>query len=233
MERAGRSATTVGRTVPHRGDQPGGAGSGRPAVLQDRSRTRAGRRTGCGRADPSALGGHCRLHRDEHHRGQRHRQQFQHILGACQNGSNSLAYLPKSSFTAWSTWKLPAHFTLGAGARYSGEMQRGHDGAVGTPEFTQAYWVFNAMASYAINRHTSLQLNVYNLFDKHYACGGILGYACFRIPGSTITRCSRAPCPCAPSCRRACTGMPVRTAACCWRTRKHESWGARADPCSD
>jgi catecholate siderophore receptor len=84
------------------------------------------------------------------------------------DGSGMLAYTPRSSFTAWSTWLLPHHVTLGAGARYSGEMQRGHDGAVGTPAYTGAYWVFDGMASYGINRHASLQLNVYNLFDKSY-----------------------------------------------------------------
>jgi catecholate siderophore receptor len=84
------------------------------------------------------------------------------------DGSGTLAYTPRSSFTAWSTWRLPHHVALGAGARYSGEMQRGHDGAIGTPAYTEAYWVFDGMASYGINRHTSLQLNVYNLFDKHY-----------------------------------------------------------------
>ncbi|WIG55926.1 MAG: Ferrichrome-iron receptor [Rhodanobacteraceae bacterium] len=84
------------------------------------------------------------------------------------NGSGMLAYTPRSSFTAWSTWRLPHHLTLGAGARYSGEMQRGHDGALGTPQYTETYWVFDAMASYGINRHASLQLNVYNLFDKDY-----------------------------------------------------------------
>ena len=57
---------------------------------------------------------------------------------------------------------------ISGGARYSGEMQRGHDGAIGTPAFTEAYWVFDAMASYGINRHVSLQLNVYNLFDRNY-----------------------------------------------------------------
>ncbi|MGH8182682.1 MAG: catecholate siderophore receptor Fiu [Rhodanobacteraceae bacterium] len=84
------------------------------------------------------------------------------------NGSGTLAYTPRSAFTAWSTWTLPRDLVLGAGARHSGEMQRGHDGAIGTPEFTKAYWVFDAMASYRINRHAKLQLNVYNLFDKHY-----------------------------------------------------------------
>lgn len=84
------------------------------------------------------------------------------------DGSGTLAYTPRSSFTAWSTWRLPHNVTVGAGARYSGEMQRGHDGAIGTPSYTEAYWVVDAMASYAINRHASLQLNVYNLFDKDY-----------------------------------------------------------------
>jgi catecholate siderophore receptor len=85
-----------------------------------------------------------------------------------QNGSEDLPYTPKSAFTAWSTWRLPHHVTIGGGARYSGEMQRGQDGAAGTPAFAKAYWVFDAVASYAINRHASLQLNVYNLFDRHY-----------------------------------------------------------------
>ncbi len=84
------------------------------------------------------------------------------------NGSNQLAYTPRGAFTAWSTWRLPRHFTLGAGARHAGSMQRGQDGAIGTPTSTGAYWVFDAMAGYAINRHAGLQLNVYNLFDRHY-----------------------------------------------------------------
>lgn len=84
------------------------------------------------------------------------------------DGSGTLAYTPRNAFTAWSMWRLPHHVTLGAGARYSGEMQRGHDGAIGTPAFTSAYWVFDAMASYAITRHASLQLNAWNLFDRRY-----------------------------------------------------------------
>ena len=84
------------------------------------------------------------------------------------DGSGTLAYTPKSAFTAWSTWQLPHHIVISGGARYSGEMQRGHDGAIGTPAFTGAYWVFDAMAGYALSRHASLQLNVYNLFDRDY-----------------------------------------------------------------
>ena len=85
-----------------------------------------------------------------------------------EDGSSDLAYTPRSAFTAWTTWRLPFNLTLGGGARYSGELKRGTDSAIGTPAFTEAYWVFDAMASYAVNKHFDLQLNLYNLFDKSY-----------------------------------------------------------------
>ncbi|NKZ37972.1 catecholate siderophore receptor Fiu [Oleiagrimonas citrea] len=84
------------------------------------------------------------------------------------DGSDDLAYTPTRAFTAWTTYHLPFNLTLGGGARYAGALKRGHDGAVGTPEFTRSYWVFDAVASYPLNRHTDLRLNVNNLLDKHY-----------------------------------------------------------------
>ncbi|HZX71555.1 MAG TPA: catecholate siderophore receptor Fiu [Rhodanobacter sp.] len=84
------------------------------------------------------------------------------------DGSSVLAYTPKSAFTAWTTWRLPLNLTVGGGARYAGELHRGTDGAIGTPTFTESYWVFDAMASYPVNKHFDLQLNLYNLFDKDY-----------------------------------------------------------------
>src|SRR6185312_9204538 len=84
------------------------------------------------------------------------------------DGSSALAYTPKSAFTAWATWHLPFNLTLGGGARYAGELKRGTDGAIGTPEFTRSYWVFDAVASYPVSQRVDLQLNVYNLFDKDY-----------------------------------------------------------------
>lgn len=84
------------------------------------------------------------------------------------DGSSDLAYTPKSAFTAWTTYHLPFDLSIGGGVRYAGEMKRGTDGAIGTPAYTEAYWVFDAMASYPVNRHLDLQLNLYNLFDKHY-----------------------------------------------------------------
>jgi len=84
------------------------------------------------------------------------------------DGSADLPYTPTSAFTAWTTYRLPFNLTLGGGARHAGGMKRGSDGAVGTPAFTRGYWVFDAMASFEVNTHLDLQLNVYNVFDKHY-----------------------------------------------------------------
>lgn len=85
-----------------------------------------------------------------------------------QDGSTDLAYTPDSAFTAWTTYTLPFGLTVGGGARYSGEMKRGTDGAVGTPAFVKSYTVWDAVLTYPINDHFDLRLNVYNVFDKDY-----------------------------------------------------------------
>ena len=83
-------------------------------------------------------------------------------------GDNQLTYTPKQSFTAWSSYTLPFGLQIGGGARFSDKLARGTDGAVGTPAYADSYWVFDAMASYPINKHIDLRLNVYNLGDKNY-----------------------------------------------------------------
>ena len=84
------------------------------------------------------------------------------------DGSDDLAYTPDSAFTAWTTYETPFKLIIGGGARYSGEMKRGTDGAVGTPDVVDSYWVFDAMARYPVNPRFDVQLNVYNLFDEDY-----------------------------------------------------------------
>ncbi|VTU16166.1 TonB-dependent receptor Fiu [Variovorax sp. SRS16] len=84
------------------------------------------------------------------------------------DGSTALAYTPKKAFTLWTTYQLPFGLTLGGGARYNGKLLRGSDGAVGTPAYVDAYWVFDAMASYRISKNVDIQFNVYNIFDKDY-----------------------------------------------------------------
>ncbi|WP_175624469.1 MULTISPECIES: catecholate siderophore receptor Fiu [Oxalobacteraceae] len=85
-----------------------------------------------------------------------------------QDGSDGLTYTPTDAFSLWSTYQMPAGFTIGGGARYTGGLKRGTDGAVGTPNFTESYWVVDAVATYRVNKNVDLQFNVYNLFDKEY-----------------------------------------------------------------
>jgi len=84
------------------------------------------------------------------------------------DGSSALSYTPKHAFTSWTTYQLTERLLAGAGARYIGSMHRGSDGAVGTPNKTDNYWVADAMAGYRVTQNLDLQLNVYNLFDTHY-----------------------------------------------------------------
>ncbi|HYG05609.1 MAG TPA: catecholate siderophore receptor Fiu [Stenotrophomonas sp.] len=88
-----------------------------------------------------------------------------------QDGSTQLTYTPDSAFTAWTTYTLPFNLTIGGGVRYSGEMKRGTDGAIGTPAFVKSYTVWDAVITYPFNDHFDLRLNAYNLFDKEYVAG--------------------------------------------------------------
>jgi len=83
-------------------------------------------------------------------------------------GENHLTYTPKSSFTLWTSYDLPFGLKIGGGARYADRLLRGTDGAIGTPAYTESYWVFDAMASYQVSRNLDLRLNLYNLGDERY-----------------------------------------------------------------
>ena len=85
-----------------------------------------------------------------------------------QDGTANLTYNPDEAFTGWTSYRFPFGLTVGGGARYSGRMHRGTDGAVGTPEYAKSYTVWDAVVSYDVNDHVSLRLNAYNLFDKEY-----------------------------------------------------------------
>ena len=84
------------------------------------------------------------------------------------SGENSLSYTPKQSLTLWTSYDLPFGLKLGGGARFSDKLKRGTDGAIGTPAFTESYWVFDAMAAYKLSDNVDLRLNVYNLADEQY-----------------------------------------------------------------
>jgi len=84
------------------------------------------------------------------------------------DGSTGLTYTPDNSLTAWTTYDAGHGLLLGFGALHNGALHRGTDSAIGTPAMTEGYTVFNAMASYKINRNITVQLNLNNLFDKSY-----------------------------------------------------------------
>ena len=73
---------------------------------------------------------------------------------------------PKSSFSLWTTYQPMPKFTLGGGAYYVSKVWGSANPA--NPKWVPAYWRFDAMASYRIDKHMNLQLNVQNLFDKKY-----------------------------------------------------------------
>lgn len=84
------------------------------------------------------------------------------------NGENNLAYAPKQTFTAWSSYQINKDWKVGGGGRFVDALLRGTDGAIGTPARTESYWVFDAMTSYSLSKNVDLQFNISNLADKVY-----------------------------------------------------------------
>ncbi|WP_428420948.1 catecholate siderophore receptor Fiu [Methylibium sp.] len=89
--------------------------------------------------------------------------------GTGANQGGVIVFSPKLTFTSWVTYKLPFGLTVGGGARYVDTVARSSNlvvtsNLVTTPD----YWVADAMLAYDVTKNFSLQLNVYNLFDKEY-----------------------------------------------------------------
>lgn len=77
---------------------------------------------------------------------------------------------PENSLTLWTSYALTPRLTVGGGAYAMGKVYGNADNSKWVPGYTR----FDAMASFVVNRHLSLQLNVQNLantyyFDKAYA----------------------------------------------------------------
>jgi catecholate siderophore receptor len=79
---------------------------------------------------------------------------------------------PDRSATLWTTYKVNDAFTIGGGARYMSEQKRVIDPSVdislqNVPSIP-AYTVADAMLSYRVSKNVTVQLNVFNVFDKFY-----------------------------------------------------------------
>ena len=69
-----------------------------------------------------------------------------------------------NSFNIWSTYRLPSGFHFGGGARF---VDRRFANTINTRR-VDAYWTFDAMASYPLTEHIDLKLNLFNLTDTFY-----------------------------------------------------------------
>jgi len=92
---------------------------------------------------------------------------------AAQTGA-TLNWSPKKSFTAWTTYRLGNGLTIGGGARYMDSVARQVNAAnqanpgAANMLYTPDYWVWDGYIAYAVKQNISVQLNLYNLADKHY-----------------------------------------------------------------
>ncbi|HEX5888423.1 MAG TPA: TonB-dependent siderophore receptor [Pyrinomonadaceae bacterium] len=75
-----------------------------------------------------------------------------------------LVNTPPNSFNVWTTYRLPSGMHFGGGARF---VDRRFGNTINT-RVVDAYWTFDAMASYPLTDHIDLKLNLYNLTDKYY-----------------------------------------------------------------
>lgn len=79
---------------------------------------------------------------------------------------------PDLTATLWSSYQVDDKLTVGGGLRYTSEQKRLIDPAA-NPALNNvgaipAYTVADAMLAYKVTNKVTLQLNVYNLFDKFY-----------------------------------------------------------------
>ncbi|RYY75594.1 MAG: catecholate siderophore receptor Fiu [Gammaproteobacteria bacterium] len=93
--------------------------------------------------------------------------------GAAQTDGGVIQWSPEYTFTLWNSYAFSNGLTLGGGARYidsvassslTNEAARANRSMLIVPD----YWVFDAMAAYAISKNISLQLNILNIADEAY-----------------------------------------------------------------
>ncbi len=71
---------------------------------------------------------------------------------------------PKNSLNLWTTYQFPFRLSIGGGARF---VDRRYGNTINT-RFVDGYWLIDATASYRINKHIDVRMNMNNLTDKYY-----------------------------------------------------------------
>ena len=91
---------------------------------------------------------------------------------AAANDGAALRFTPRLSGSLWTTYIFRSGLTVGGGAQYSESVVRStaHNLTSTVPALFNVprYWVFNAMAEYAVHKNLSLRLNANNLTDETY-----------------------------------------------------------------
>jgi catecholate siderophore receptor len=77
---------------------------------------------------------------------------------------NKLPNTPNQTFNLWTTYELPIHLTLGGGVNFIDKRY----GSVNNTAVADGYWTGQLMASYKVNEHLNMQVNVYNLWDTEF-----------------------------------------------------------------
>jgi catecholate siderophore receptor len=82
---------------------------------------------------------------------------------------NDLIQTPKHSGSLWTTYLFPFGLQLGYGFTYQGSFATYQSNVFNLTQLkTRPYMTHRAMVSYAFDNGLSVQLNVQNLFNKHY-----------------------------------------------------------------
>lgn len=71
---------------------------------------------------------------------------------------------PLNSFTLWTTYDLTPQWTIGGGAQWQSMVFVNTANTIYVPDF----WKFDAMLAWKLDKHNTLQLNIYNITDELY-----------------------------------------------------------------
>ena len=77
---------------------------------------------------------------------------------------SNLTNTPLSTFSLWTTFRMPWELSLGGGAQYMDTVFRNAINTTSVP----SYWLVNAMASRPLSTTLTLRLNAYNLMNEDY-----------------------------------------------------------------
>lgn len=81
----------------------------------------------------------------------------------------ALPLVPKWSGNVFTSYRFPSTgMIIGGGAQYSDEVARRDNNAPAVPRTMPRYWLFNLVASYPVGKHTTIRLNVNNLFNEKF-----------------------------------------------------------------